>query len=314
MTENGNWTTDNMPDMTGKIAIVTGANSGIGYETARALAARGAQVIMACRNLNKGEAALQRICSEYPQAQIGLMHLDLADLASVRRFAKDFMDRYDQLHLLINNAGIMMPPFGTTVDGLEVQFGVNHLGHFALTGLFLDLVIATPKARVVVLSSVAHRWGDVDIDFDNLNGENGYDRQGAYGQSKLANLLFTYELQRRFEAAGVDAIAAAAHPGYTATNLQAYTWQARLLNPFLGQKPEMGALPSLYAATAPDVGGGDYFGPDGRGEMRGYPTKVQSSDRSHDTALAGKLWAVSEELTGVRYLQTKDHGTSLTMK
>jgi NAD(P)-dependent dehydrogenase (short-subunit alcohol dehydrogenase family) len=193
----------------------------------------------------------------------------------------------------------MVPPFGKTADGFELQFGTNHLGHFALTGLLYNLIIHTARARVVTVSSGGHRFGQ--IDFDNLNAQKGYDRQRAYAQSKLANLLFTYELQRRFEGAGVDAIAAAAHPGWTATNLQVHWRMVRLLNPLIAQKPVMGALPALYAATAPGVQGGDYYGPGGWQEMRGYPTKVQSSARSHDAAVAARLWAVSEELTGVRY-------------
>jgi NAD(P)-dependent dehydrogenase (short-subunit alcohol dehydrogenase family) len=294
-----NWTAENIPDLTGKTAIVTGANSGIGYEMARALARKEATVILACRNKDKGEAAVRQIDQEYPEAKAELMQLDLSDLASVRRFAGDFASHYGGLDILINNAGIMAPPFGKTADGFELQFGTNHLGHFALTGLLYNFIIRTPQARVVTVSSGGHRFAE--IDFDNLNAEKGYDRQRAYAQSKLANLLFTYELQRRFEAAGVDAIAAAAHPGWTATNLQAHWRMVRILNPFIAQKPKMGALPTLYAATAPDVRGGDYYGPAGWQELRGYPTKVQSSDRSHDTAVAAKLWTVSEELTGMRY-------------
>jgi NAD(P)-dependent dehydrogenase (short-subunit alcohol dehydrogenase family) len=293
------WTAENIPDQTGKIAIVTGANSGIGYETARALACKGARVILACRTKEKGVKAVRQITQEYPAAQAELIQLDLSDLASVRRFVEEFANRYDRLDLLINNAGIMAVPFGKTADGFESQFGTNHLGHFALTGLLLDFIIHTPQARVITVSSGGHRFGA--IAFDNLNGEKGYDRTGAYAQTKLANLLFTYELQRRFEGAGLDTIAVAAHPGWTATNLQAHWRMVRVLNPFLAQKPKMGALPTLYAATAPLVEGGDYFGPDGWQEMRGYPTKVSSSDRSHDAAVAARLWAVSEELTGVRY-------------
>jgi NAD(P)-dependent dehydrogenase (short-subunit alcohol dehydrogenase family) len=294
-----NWTAENIPDLTGKIAIVTGANSGIGYEMARALAGKEATVILACRNKDKGDAAVRQITQEYPEAKAELMQLDLAGLASVRRFADEFANHCDRLDILINNAGIMRTPFGKTADGFELQFGTNHLGHFALTGLLLDIIIRTHKARVITVSSGGERFGK--IDFDNLNAEKGYDGGGAYGQSKLANLLFTYELQRRFEGTGVDAIAAAAHPGWTVTNLQVHWRMLRVLNPFIGQKPEMGALPALYAATAPDVQGGDYYGPDGWFELRGHPTKVQSSDRSHDAAVAAKLWAVSEELTGVRY-------------
>jgi NAD(P)-dependent dehydrogenase (short-subunit alcohol dehydrogenase family) len=293
------WIAENIPDLTDKIAIVTGANSGIGYETARALAHKNATVILACRNNDKGEAAVQRILQEHPGAKAELAQLDLSDLASVHRFAQNYSNNYDRLDMLINNAGIMRTPFGRTVDGFELQFGTNHLGHFALTGLLLDRIIRTPKARVVTVSSGGERFGK--IDFENLNAERGYDAGGAYGQSKLANLLFTYELQRHFESAGIDAIAAAAHPGWTVTNLQVHWRMLQLLNPLIGQLPEMGALPTLYAATSPDVGGGDYFGPDGCLELRGYPTKVKSSGRSYDTAGAAKLWTTSEELTGVRY-------------
>jgi NAD(P)-dependent dehydrogenase (short-subunit alcohol dehydrogenase family) len=294
-----NWTAENIPGLSDKIAIVTGANSGIGYEMARALAGKEATVVLACRNKDKGEAAIRQIAQEYPEAKAELLQLDLSDLASVRYFTAEFTSRYDRLDILINNAGIMRAPFGKTADGFELQFGTNHLGHFALTGLLLDLIICPPRSRVITISSGGEHFSK--IDFDNLNAEKGYDPGGAYGQSKLANLLFTYELQRRFEGAGVEAIATAAHPGWTVTNLQIHWRMLRVLNPFIGQKPEMGALPALYAATASDVQGGDYYGPGGWLELRGYPTKVQSSDRSHDTAVAAKLWAVSEELTDVRY-------------
>jgi NAD(P)-dependent dehydrogenase (short-subunit alcohol dehydrogenase family) len=293
------WTAENIPDLSGKIAIVTGANSGIGYETARALARKGVTVILACRDKDKGKAAVRQIAQAYPQAKAELLPLDLSDLALVRRFADAFTSRYDGLDMLINNAGIMRTPFGKTADDFELQFGTNHLGHFALTGLLLDLIVRTPQARVVTVSSGGERFGR--IDFDNLNAEKGYDAGEAYGQSKLANLLFTYELQRRFEGAGVDAMAAAVHPGWTVTNLQVHWRMLRILNPFIGQKPAMGALPTLYAATAPDVQGGDYYGPGGWLELRGPPTRVRSSDRSYDTAVAARLWTVSEELTGVRY-------------
>jgi len=294
-----NWTVENMPDLTGKIAIVTGANSGIGYETARALARKDARVILACRNKEKGEATIRQIRQEHPVARVELMQLDLSSLASVRCFANAFIHRYDRLDILINNAGIMRPPFGRTVDGFELQFGTNHLGHFALSGLLYGLIGQTPSARVVTVSSWGHHMGV--IDFDNLNAEKGYNPGRAYAQSKLANLLFTYELQRRFEGAQVEAIATAAHPGWTATHLAVHWLMVQALTPFIGQKPEMGALPTLYAATAPDVHGGEYYGPHGWGGMRGYPTKVRSSARSYDMDVAGKLWAVSEDLTGVRY-------------
>ena len=299
-----NWTAENIPDLTGRVAVVTGANSGIGYEVARALARKDAIVILACRDKDKGEAALKQIDRDYARAKAEHLQLDLSDLASVRRFADEFTSNYSRLDILVNNAGIMVPPFAKTADGFELQFGTNHLGHFALTGLLLDLLVGTSQARVVTVSSGGHRFGK--IDFDNLNAEKGYDRQRAYAQSKLANLLFTYELQRRFESAGVDAIAVAAHPGWTVTNLQVHWRMTRMLNPFIGQKPEMGALPVLCAATDSDVQGGDYYGPGGWQELGGYPTRVRSSDRSHDLAVAARLWKISEEFTGVRYAEIKE--------
>jgi NAD(P)-dependent dehydrogenase (short-subunit alcohol dehydrogenase family) len=294
-----NWTAENIPDLTGKVAIVTGANSGIGFEMAQALARKQAGVILACRNKDKGEAAVRQIRQEHSSSQTELMLLDLSDLAAVRRFAAEFSQHYQRLDLLINNAGIMATPFGKTADGFELQFGTNHLGHFALTGLLLNLILHTPQARIVTVSSGGHRFGQ--IGFANLNAEKGYNRQRAYAQSKLANLLFNYELHRRLERNGVDTLAVAAHPGWTATNLQVHWRLVRILNPVLSQTPQMGALPALYAATAPDVRGGEYYGPRGWLELRGYPAKVKSSNRSHDVAVAARLWAVSEELTGVRY-------------
>ncbi|MBN1428812.1 MAG: SDR family NAD(P)-dependent oxidoreductase [Anaerolineae bacterium] len=294
------WTSESIPDLTGKNAVVTGASSGIGYETARALARKGARVVLACRSKDKGEAAVRQITQEYPEAIARFMLLDLADLASVRRFANEFAQHHDTLDILINNAGIMKTPFGKTADGFELQLGTNHLGHFALTGLVSGLLVRTPLARVVMVSSWGHQVGV--IDFDNLNAEKGYDAGRAYSQSKLANLLFAYELQRRFVSAGRDTIAAAAHPGWTKTNLAVHWPMVRTLNPFIGQEPEMGAWPTLYAATAAGVQGGDYYGPSSWGGLRGYPTRVRSSDRSYDTAVAFRLWTVSEELTGVHYV------------
>lgn len=255
---------------------------------------------MACRNLQKANPAADQIQQNNPSGTVEVMALDLSDLSSVRAFAADFTGRYSSLDILCNNAGVMaLPQHYETANGFEMQFGTNHLGHFALTGLLLDMLLNTPGARVVTVSSGAHRFGKVE--FDNLNAERVYKRWGAYGLSKLANLLFTYELQRRFESARKDAIAVAAHPGYSATNLQAHTGIFRFLNNVLAQKQEMGALPTLYAATAPDVRGGDYIGPDGLMEQRGYPKKVQSSEASLDEAVAARLWDVSEELTGVGF-------------
>lgn len=294
-----NWTAEDMPNLAGKVAVVTGANRGIGYATARTLARKEATVILACRNKDKGEAAAREIGQEYARAKAVFMQLDLADLAAVRRFAGEYASRYDRLDILVNNAAIMRTPFVKTPDGFELQFATNHLAHFALTGLLLDHILRTPLARVVTVSSWGHHFGV--IDFENLNGEQDYDPGGAYAHSKLANILFAYELQRRFEGAGVDAIAAAVHPGATATNLPVRWPWVRIVTPLIGQSPEMGALPTLYAATAPDVQGGDYYGPGDWGGLRGCPARGRSSGRSYDKIVATKLWTVSEELTGVRY-------------
>jgi NAD(P)-dependent dehydrogenase (short-subunit alcohol dehydrogenase family) len=294
------WTLDRMPDQTGRVAIVTGANTGIGFETAAVLAAKNAKVVMACRNRQKAEDAIERIRERTPNAELEFTELDLASLASVERFAAAYRERHERLDLLINNAGVMIPPFGQTEDGFELQFGCNHLGHFALTGRLLDLLEATPGARVINVSSMAHRRGTMD--FDNLNAEQGYDKMPAYGQSKLANLLFTFELQRRLEAAGSSVAATAAHPGWTGTDLQRHSAIIRFLNIFVAQSPSMGALPTLRAATDPEAEGGSYFGPRGLYEMRGYPTKVGTTPAAQNELDARRLWEVSEKLTQVSFL------------
>lgn len=292
-----NWTTANIPDMASKVIIITGANSGIGYEAARALARQNAQVVIACRNLDKGNNAYRQIREEFPEAAVDLIQLDLADLASVREFVDTFKSRYDRLDLLINNAGVMaLPRRYETADGFEMQFGTNHLGHFALTGLLIDLIQATPGARVVNVSSTASSMGQMD--FDNLNSERTYSRWGAYGRSKLANLLFTLELQRRFDAAGMDALAVSAHPGWTATNLQRGV--IRFISKIVAQNVEMGALTTLRAAIDDAAQGGDYYGPENG--SRGYPIKVRAVQRAYNKADALKLWEISEELTQVSYL------------
>jgi len=293
------WSAEALGDQTGRTAIVTGSNSGIGFETARVLAGKGATVVMACRNLEKANPKADEIRAAHPSADVEVMQLDLSDLDSVQRFADAFRSKHSRLDLLINNAGIMVPPHGKTTQGFETQFGVNHLGHFALTGSLLDLLTNTPGARIVTVSSVAHLMGK--IDFADLNWEKGYKAQAAYGQSKLANLLFTYELQRRLAAAGKDTLAVAAHPGWTDTNLQTHAKAVKFMNRFFAQNALMGALPTLYAATEPSVHGAEYFGPSGFMEMNGPPKKVKSNRRSHDRNVAERLWNVSEELTGVHF-------------
>ena len=304
MGKNNHWTIENIPDQSGRIAIVTGANSGIGYETARALAHKGATVIMACRCPVKGPAAARQIDAENPAGTVEFMALDLADLASVHQFAAAFSQKYEQLDLLINNAGVMMlPERQETPDGYEKQFATNHLGHFALTGLLIETIAATPGARVVNISSTAARLGRVN--FDDLNAKQAYNPTAAYGQSKVANLLFTHELGRRLAAAGADTVVVAAHPGWTTTNLQQHS-ALRFLNPLFGQGPEMGALPTLYAATAPSATGGAYYGPGGFMQIRGYPVEVSTTQRARDPEDAYKLWTLSEQLTGVRFLVEKE--------
>ncbi|MCW2660034.1 MAG: acr [Mycobacterium sp.] len=297
------WTAADIPDQTGRIAVITGANTGLGYETALALADHGAHVVLAVRNLDKGKDAAARITATSPHADVALAELDLTSLESVRAAAEQLRSAHDRIDLLINNAGVMWTPKSTTSDGFELQFGTNHLGHFAFTGLLLDRLLPVPGSRIVTVSSMGHRIR-ADIHFDDLQWERGYSRVGAYGQSKLANLLFTYELQRRLAPRGTT-IAAAAHPGGSRTEL------TRNLPPLLVritpvieplfQGADMGALPTLRAATDPGVLGGQYYGPDGFGEQRGYPKIVASSEKSHDVDVQRRLWAVSEELTGVVY-------------
>jgi NAD(P)-dependent dehydrogenase (short-subunit alcohol dehydrogenase family) len=309
MTQYDQWVTTNIPPQDGKTFLVTGANSGLGFEAAKLLASRGASVLMAVRNLDKGRHAVEAICAEIPHARLELLSLDLADLASIGRFAEEVRASQSRLHALVNNAGVMAITQRNTVDGFEMQFGTNHLGHFALTGLLLPLLLRTPGSRVVTMSSGIHIIGR--INFEDLQSEKGYSDFRAYAQSKLANLLFTYELQRRLVKAGSASVALAAHPGYASTNLQAVgptmtesaARQAmmRAANRLLAQTAAMGALSIVYAATSPDANGGEYYGPSGMLGQRGYPKKARSSAASYDEAAAGRLWQVSEELTGVKY-------------
>jgi len=303
------WTAEDVPDLSDRTIIVTGANSGLGFETVRAVARRGARTLLACRNPEKAQGALDAVRAESPQARVEAAELDLTSLESVRKFAEVVLGTDSTLDVLVNNAGVMAIPRRTTADGFEMQLGTNHLGHFALTGLLLERLLAMPGSRVVNVSSTAHKMGRMH--FDDLQLEAGYGKWKAYGQSKLANLLFTYELQRRLGRAGAGTIAVACHPGYSATNLQAVGPQMsgsslmertmEWMNRLFSQSADMGALPTLYAATAPEVHGGDYFGPDGFAETWGYPKKVASARASHDETAAARLWEISEELTGVRY-------------
>ncbi|MEO3758732.1 SDR family NAD(P)-dependent oxidoreductase [Mycobacterium sp. B14F4] len=302
MASSSSWNATDIPDQTGRTAVITGANTGLGYQTAAALAAKGARVVLAVRNLDKGKDAARRIEQATPGAQVELQELDLTSLDSVRTAAEQLNANHQAVDLLINNAGVMFTPKSTTKDGFELQFGTNHLGHFALTGLLLDRVLAAPGSRVVTVSSQGHRFVS-GVRFDDLQSERDYSRVGAYGQSKLANLMFTYELQRRL--AGTHTIAAAAHPGGSNTELARNTpLPLRLffgaLAPLM-QGPDVGALPTLRAATDPGVLGGQYFGPDGLGEQRGHPKVVTSSEASYDVDAQRRLWTLSEELTSVTF-------------
>ncbi|MFF5568522.1 SDR family NAD(P)-dependent oxidoreductase [Streptomyces sp. NPDC012623] len=295
----GNWTEQHIPDQHGRVAIVTGANTGLGFETARMLAARGAAVVLAVRDIEKGERAAARITGD-----VTVQALDLTSLDSIRSAAADLRATHPRIDLLINNAGVMYTPKQTTADGFELQFGTNHLGHFALTGLLLDRLLPVPGSRVVTVSSTAHRIRAA-IHFDDLQWERSYSRIAAYGQAKLANLMFTYELQRRLAPHGTT-VAVAAHPGLSNTELTRNTPSAlrvpvTRLAPLLTQSAEMGALPTVRAATDPAVIGGQYYGPGNRGEIRGYPKLVTSSPDSHDQAAQQRLWTVSEKLTGVTF-------------
>jgi NAD(P)-dependent dehydrogenase (short-subunit alcohol dehydrogenase family) len=301
------WTIENMPDLTGKIIVVTGGNSGLGYESVKAFAMKGAEVVLASRSTEKGEAARTEILKAVPDGKIKVMELELGDLESVRNFTAAFKKNYKKLDVLLNNAGIMMTPYFTTQDGFEGQFGTNHLGHFALTALLMDVVLHTPGSRIVNVSSGAHKNGEMD--FTNLQFENGkgYKSMKAYGRSKLSNLLFTYELQRKLEAAKKDTIAVAAHPGVAMTNLARHMqgkFLFKIMTPLfkrMAQDQAMGALPQIRASVDPEVKGSEYYGPDAKNEWKGYPVLVQSNAASHSLEDAVKLWEESEELTGVKF-------------
>ncbi|WP_128376787.1 oxidoreductase [Streptomyces cavernae] len=306
------WNTSDIPDQSGRTAVVTGANSGIGYPTARALAERGAHVVLACRDESRAVRALDRLRAEVPDARAEFIRLDLGDLGSVGDFAAAYRREHDDLALLINNAGVMAVPRGRTTDGFETQFGVNHLGHFALTGLLLPLLLGTPGARVVSVSSTMHAAANIDI--TDLNNERKYGRWTAYGRSKTANLLFVHELARRLAAIDSEVVAAAAHPGYAATNLQTASAHKegrtaverfmRIGNRYFAQSAEAGALPTLYAATAPDVRPDSFTGPAFLG-WRGSPAKSWRAPWTLDDRAGEMLWEESERLTGTVYEDLK---------
>ena len=299
------WTSDLIGELNGRRILITGANHGIGFAAAGTLASKGADLVIAVRNTDKGDRAAAKIREKHPDASVEVMHLDLADLESVRQFAVSFAARFDRLDVLINNAGVMIPPYSKTKNGFELQFGTNHLGPFALTAHLLPLLLATPLSRIATISSIAARRAQ--IRFDNLDGSKGYSPMTFYRQSKLANLLFAMELQNRLEVAGASTISVACHPGISVTNLLSRgsgKETGRIMKAMMGivaQPASRGALPTLYAATHPDLRGGEYIGPDGPGNTKGYPVLTNDPARLYKPDLAAKLWEVSEAMTGVRY-------------
>jgi NAD(P)-dependent dehydrogenase (short-subunit alcohol dehydrogenase family) len=299
---NKEWTIESIKNQQDKIVLITGANSGLGLEASKVLSQKGAKVIMAVRNIEKGKEAVASILQNNQQAKVELMHLDLSDLDSIKQFSEAFHAKYAQLDILMNNAGVMWPlKREETKQGFEIQFGTNHLGHFVLTGLLLDLIKKTPNARVVTQSSIAHKMNG-NIHFDDISWSKKYNRFDAYAQSKLANLLFTYELDRLFKLHNINAIAVASHPGISTTNLfRSSGVVVNTFNRFFAQTIEMGTLPMLRAATEPNLKGSEYFGPTKLMEVRGFPELVKSNKKSHNMQLANKLWSASEQLTGVTY-------------
>ncbi|MBD3421892.1 MAG: SDR family NAD(P)-dependent oxidoreductase [Chitinivibrionales bacterium] len=293
------WSAAAMADYAGKNILVTGSNSGLGYEIAKFFAGKKANVIMACRSFSKGQQAAKSIRSYYHDACINIMELNLASLESVRCFVQGVRSMYTRLDLLFNNAGVMATPYTRTKDGFELQFGTNHLGHFALTGLLLELICSNLDSRIVTMSSAMNTL--CPLKFDSLNKRTNYNKWLAYGQSKLANLLFAFELQRRLSRALSSTISIAAHPGWAKTNLQRHTGFFGYLNPYLAQSGAQGALPALFAATSSNVKGGEFYGPDGFMEMRGSPARAMVGERARNCEDAQKLWQISEEMTGVCY-------------
>jgi NAD(P)-dependent dehydrogenase (short-subunit alcohol dehydrogenase family) len=299
MIKRNKWTAENIPSQNGKVVIVTGSSSGIGYEAARVLANKEAKVIIAVRNLDKGETAKEKILSQNENAEVEIMKIDLSDLSSVKEFADEFVKKYDKLDILINNAGVMIPPYSKTKDGFELQMGTNHFGHFALTLQLLDLIKSTPNSRIVTVSSGAHKFGN--INFDDLNWDSRkYKPMRSYGDSKIANLYFTLELAKRISGNDNNALVTAAHPGWTATDLQRHSGLFDFMNRFFAMSIEQGTLPTLRAATDLNAQSGDYYGPHAFGEWRGYPVKVEPNKLAKDETIAKKLWDVSEELTEIK--------------
>ena len=304
------WKASDIPDLKGKIALVTGANSGIGYQTSLELARKGAHVVLASRNKDKGYAAMDKIKSVIPGADLQMMKLDLANIESIKHFADAFIEEYEKLDILINNAGIMAIPLAHTTQGFEMQFGTNHLGHFALTALLFDFIENTPGARIVNVSSMMYKNGK--INFDDLNWQKSYSKWGAYGQSKLANILFTRELHRKIKLSGKHTKVMVSHPGYAATNLQTRGPELegskmsllayKFGNKLIAQSAAMGALPSLYAATSELAESGKLYGPSGLGSIRGYPREEIVNPRFTDIAVEERLWKESEILTGIRFV------------
>lgn len=300
-----NWNTDQISSQKGKVIIVTGGGSGIGLETAKSLASKGAEVILAVRNVEKGDRAGDAIRKASPDANVSVMHLDLGDLGLVKQFSDQFKTRHNRLDILINNAGVMFPPNKKTKEGFELQFGTNHLGHFSLTGLLMPLLLQTPDSRIVTVSSIAARKGQ--IDFENLDASEGYNPMTFYRQSKLANLLFAVDLQQRLSRKGSKTISVACHPGISSTNLvsrgsgREAGWLLRQLMNLVLQSAEMGALPTLFAATHPDIRGGEFIGPDGRGNHRGYPIITGEESKIFKQEISARLWEYSEKVTGVRF-------------
>ena len=303
--EKSNWATGQIENLEDKRVLITGGASGIGYEAARVMASKGAEVILAVRNMEKGQRASDKIKSEYPSANVCIMNLDLGDLKSIKDFAEKFHNQYNCLDLLINNAGVMIPPYKHTKDGFELQFGTNHLGHFALTGRLLPLLLSTKNSRIVVVSSIASRGAS--IYFDNLDGSKGYNPWKFYRQSKFSNLLFGIELNNRLKNSGANTICIVCHPGVSATNLMSRGSgkESGKIMKFLfglaGQPAQMGALPTLFAATNRELKGGEYIGPDGRGNHKGNPAISSEGDKLFNADLAKKLWNVSENLTGITF-------------